>query len=445
MKTLTKPMAKKENNQISQALWRERERFVTSSYYHYTRIFIKEARGAALWDVDGKRYVDFTGGIGALNVGHCHPKVVEAIRRQAGEFLHTCFPAIAYENYVQVCEKLCQVMPGHFSKKAMLVNSGAEAVENAVKFAKSFTKRSAIISFEQSFHGRTLLAMTLTGKEKPYRLGLGPYAPEVYYAPYPNPYRPPVGVSAKEVTAYVMGRLEEIFHVQADPSRVAAILVEPVQGEGGFVVPPADFLPALRKVCDRHGIVLIVDEVQTGFGRTSKMFGHEHAGIQADLMTVAKSIAAGLPLAGVVGRAEIMDSAGEGGVGSTYGGNPLACAAALAVFKVFEEEKLLDSAKKIGAVMEQRFKAWAKQIPVVGEARGLGCMQAVELVADRATKEPLPYKTMRAILDQCAKKGLLILKAGAQNNVIRTLVPLVATDDEIQEGLDILESVLKDI
>ncbi|MEK7288112.1 MAG: 4-aminobutyrate--2-oxoglutarate transaminase [Elusimicrobiota bacterium] len=445
MKTLTKPIAKKENMSLNSAHWKDRERYVTGSFYHYTRIFIKEASGAVMWDVDGKRYLDFTGGIGALNVGHCHPRVVEAIRRQAGEFLHTCFPAIAYENYVRVCQKLCEAVPGNFPKKAMLVNSGAEAVENAVKFAKSYTKRSAVISFGQAFHGRTLLAFTLTGKENPYRLGLGPYAADVYHAYYPYSYRPPVGVASRDVCAYALGRLEEMFHTQVDPSRVAAILVEPVQGEGGFVVPPTDFLPALRKICDQHGIVLIVDEVQTGFGRTGKMFAHEHAGITSDLVTVAKSIAAGLPLAGVVGRAQIMDAAEEGGVGSTYGGNPVACAASLAVFEIFEQERLLERARKIGLTIETRFKSWAKQMPMVGEARGLGAMQAVELVADRSTKEPMPLKTMKAILGDCSKKGLMILKAGAYGNVIRTLVPLVATDEEITEGLDILESVLKEL
>ncbi|MBI2069664.1 MAG: 4-aminobutyrate--2-oxoglutarate transaminase [Elusimicrobia bacterium] len=424
------------------ALWSRREASVSRALYHYTRIFADRAKGAVLWDTQGKRYLDFAGGIGTLNVGHCHPRVVAAIKEQAERFLHTCFHVAPYEGYVRVCEHLTKVAPGNFPKKAVLLSTGAEAVENAVKIARRYTGREGIVAFNLSFHGRTLMALTLTGKEKPYRDGFGPYAPEVYHSPYPYPYRTPAGVSADKAGAYALERLNELFEVKVDPKRVAAMIVEPVLGEGGFVVPTPDFLPGLRKLCDRHGIVLIFDEVQTGFGRTGTMFAGEHAGVVPDLMTVAKSLGGGLPLSGVVGKAKIMDAVSPGGLGGTYGGNPLACAAALAVFEIFEEENLLKRAQAIGRLIEKRFKAWERRFDFVGEARGLGAMQALELVAEPKTKAPLPEDIMRSILDQCADRGLIILKAGLYNNVLRSLAPLVASDQEVEEGLDILESVL---
>jgi 4-aminobutyrate aminotransferase/(S)-3-amino-2-methylpropionate transaminase len=411
--------------------------------YRYTDILVREARGALCWDVKGRRFLDFAGGIGVLNVGHCHPEVVAAVREQAGRLIHSCAHVALYEGYLEVCARLSAAMPGRFPKKAALFNSGAEAVENAVKVARRFTGRPAVIAFDLSFHGRTLLALTLTGKEKPYRDGFGPYAPEVYHSPYPYPYRTPEGVPSAKAGEYALDRLAELFHTQVDPARVAAILIEPVLGEGGFVVPPPGFLKALRALCDKHGILLVFDEIQTGFGRTARMFACEHSGVIPDLMTVAKSLAAGMPLSGLVGRAEVMDAAAPGAIGGTYGGNPVACAAALAVFRIIENENLCAAAARIGARIERRFAAWAKNLARVGEARGLGAMRAVELVCDKRTKAPLPAAQVQRVLAACADKGLIILKAGLHNNVLRTLVPLVASDAEIDEGLDILESVLR--
>lgn len=432
----------KKSSSDSGKLWRERKNWVSQGPYHYTDIFAVKGKGALLWDADGKQYIDFAGGIGTLNVGHCHPKVVEAVRKQAGELTHTCYSVALYESYHKVCEKLCKAAPGKFSKKAALFNSGAEAVENAIKLARRYTKRPAVIAFENSFHGRTWMSMTLTGKEKPYKVGFGPFVPEVYHAPFPYSYRLPEGVAEKDASKYALSALNWIFETKATPDKVAAIIIEPILGEGGFVVPPADFLPALRKICTQHGIVLIADEIQTGFGRTGKMFACEHWGIEPDLMTVAKSIAGGLPLSGVVGRTEILDCVEPGGIGGTYGGNPISCEAALAVFDIFEKEKLVERGAKLGRLIEERFRQMAKKYSVVGESRGLGAMQALELV-EPGTKKPLAAEKVKAILHECQDKGLILLKAGMYGNVLRTLVPLVATESEVKEGLDILEAALK--
>ncbi|MBI4063823.1 MAG: 4-aminobutyrate--2-oxoglutarate transaminase [Elusimicrobia bacterium] len=444
MKTLTKnPAAPATPKTSSAALWARRETATPRALFQYTRVFTKKAAGAILWDVDGKRYIDFAGGIGTMNVGHCHPAVVRAVKEQAEKFLHTCFHVAPYEGYIEVCENLARLAPGKFPKKAALFNSGAEAVENAVKFARAYTKRQAIIAFDLSFHGRTLMCLTLTGKEKPYKVGFGPFAPEVYHAPYPYPYRPPKGVKPQETGAYALEHLERMFETQVSPDKVAAIIAEPVLGEGGFVVPTPDFWPGLRRLCDRHGILLIADEIQTGFGRTGKMFGCEHFGVVPDLMTVAKSLAGGLPLSGVVGRADVLDSAHVGAIGGTYGGNPVACAAALAVFEVFKKEKLVQNAVQTGRVIEETFKKFEREFPIVGQVRGLGAMQAIELVEDKQTKKPLPEEKMKSILDQCRQKGLIILKSGLYNNVIRTLAPLVISKRDLTQGLDILRGALK--
>ena len=426
----------------SAAVWAERGRLVSSGTAAYTSIVIERALNAKVWDVDGKEYVDFAGGIGALNVGHCHPKVVAALREQAGKLLHTSFHVAAYEGYLDVCRELIAVAPGPGPKKAILFNSGSEAIENAVKFARAFTKRKAIVSFDNCFHGRTLLCLTLDGKYKPLRQGLGPCPPEIYHARFPYAYRPPRGVKPEELTDYCLEELEKFFLVDVAAEDVAAIVVEPVQGEGGFVVPTPGFLKALRAVCDKHGILLIVDEVQSGFGRTGEMFAIEHDGISPDITVVAKSLCGGMPLSAVVGRADVMDSVATGAVGGTYGGNPMSCAAALAVFGIFKEEKLVARARRVGAVVQKRFDGFLDRYPFVGDSRGLGAMRALELVADKKTKAPLPAARVKEILHDCEERGLIVIKAGVHDNVIRTLMPLTVPDEDLSRGLDVLGAAL---
>jgi 4-aminobutyrate aminotransferase / (S)-3-amino-2-methylpropionate transaminase / 5-aminovalerate transaminase len=400
----------------------------------YLPVVAAEGRGATLTDVDGNTFIDFTGGVGCLNVGHAHPRVVEAVQEQAARFLHTDFTIVPYEVYVSVAERLLAVSPFRRRAKAAFFNAGTEAVENAVKFARAFTRRPAVIAFEGAFHGRTLLALTLTSKWHPYKAGLGPFAPEVYRVPFPYEYR---GVRAEDALA----ALDRAFETQVAPETVAAIIAEPVQGEGGFVVAPQAFVEGLREICDRHGIVLIVDEVQTGFGRTGRMFAIEHYGIEPDLLTVAKSIAAGLPLSGVLGRAEIMDAPGPGAVGGTFIGNPVGLAAAGAVLDVIEDEGLLDRAERIGETIRGRMLGWLERHPQIGDVRGLGAMLAIELVADRDTRQPAP-ELATAVTEAAASRGLLLLKAGIHSNCIRVLCPLVITERELEEALAAWEEAL---
>jgi len=401
-------------------------------------IVASEGRGATLTDVDGNTFIDFTGGVGCLNVGHSHPHVVEAVQEQAARFLHTDFTIVPYEIYVTLAERLLELAPFHTPAKAAFFNAGTEAVENAVKFARAYTERPAVIAFEGGFHGRTLLSLSLTSKAHPYKAGLGPFAPEIYRVPFPNEYR---GIT----TAHALAALERALVTQVEAEAVAAIIVEPVQGEAGFVVAPQDFLVGVRELCSRNGIVMIVDEVQTGFGRTGRMFAIEHYGIEPDLLTVAKSIAAGLPLSGVLGRAEIMDAPGEGAVGGTYVGNPVAQAAALAVLDVFEEEGLVERAARIGETIRGRMLAWQDRYPQIGDVRGLGAMLAVEYVLDPETKEPAPELASQ-VAEEAAERGLLMLKAGIYSNCNRVLCPLVITDAELEEALgawdEALEAVL---
>ncbi|HEX7125186.1 MAG TPA: 4-aminobutyrate--2-oxoglutarate transaminase [Thermodesulfobacteriota bacterium] len=396
------------------------------------------AAGARLTDVDGRTYIDFTGGIGTLNVGHAHPKVVAAVEAQVRRLTHTCFPVAAYEPYVALCERLNALVPGPGPKKTILLNSGAEAVENAVKIARAATGRPAVVAFEQSFHGRTLLGMTLTGKVHPYKAGFGPFAPEVYHLPHP--YRDPAAGAAASSQAWEDWFAEHLLAVVA-PSSVAAVVVEPVAGEGGFLPVPPECLKALRAWCTRNGSVLVVDEVQTGFGRTGRMFGMEHAGIHADLTALAKSLAGGLPLAAVTGRADLMDAPPVGGLGSTYGGNPVACAAALAVLDVFESERLVERGARIGAVVAERFQRFAERFPFIGEARGVGAMQALEFVKDPRSRAPDAGRA-RAVQQAALARGLMILTAGMHANVLRTLMPLVIDDADLEAGLGILEAAL---
>ncbi len=397
-------------------------------------IFVARGEGATLTDVDGNTFIDFTGGVGCLNVGHSHPRLVAAAQEQLERFAHTDFTIVPYEVYVTLAERLIEVSPFRGPAKAAFFNAGTEAVENAVKFARAYTGRSGVIAFEGGFHGRTLLSLTLTSKTHPYKAGLGPFAPEVYRVPYAQEYR---GPSAEEALAH----LRRTFVTQVAPEGVAALVIEPVQGEGGFLVPPRAFLEGVRELCDEHGIVLVVDEVQTGFGRTGTFFAVEHFGIEPDLITVAKSIAGGLPLSGVIGRAEIMDAPGDSAVGGTYVGNPVAQAAALAVLDIFEEEHLVERAGEIGERIRERMLAWQERFGAIGDVRGLGAMLAIELVTDRATKEPAA-ELARAVVRAAAERGLLLLTAGIYSNCIRVLVPLVVTDAELDEALAVWEDAL---
>jgi 4-aminobutyrate aminotransferase / (S)-3-amino-2-methylpropionate transaminase / 5-aminovalerate transaminase len=419
----------------SRAILERKERVIAAPLSLTFPIVIEEGRGALLTDVDGNTFIDFTGGVGCLNVGHSHPRVVAAAQDQLERFAHTDFTVVPYEPYVALAERLLAASPFTGRAKAAFFNAGTEAVENAVKFARAYTGRPAVIAFEGAFHGRTLLAMTMTSKTHPYKAGLGPFAPEVYRVPFANDYR---GPSAAEALA----ALERAFVTQVAAEHVAAIVVEPVQGEGGFVVAPEEFLSGIRRICDEHGIVLVVDEVQTGFGRTGKLFAIEHYGIEPDLMTLAKSIAGGLPLAGVLGKAEIMDAPGDSAIGGTYVGNPVAQAAALAVLDVFEEEGLVARAAELGERLRARMEGWQERFDEIGDVRGLGAMLAVELVHDRQTKEPATELASR-VVEAAFERGLLLLKSGIYGNCIRVLLPLSIADVHTDEALAVWEDALE--
>ena len=397
-------------------------------------IVAESARGVTITDVDGNTFIDFAGGVGTLNVGHSHPEVVAAAQEQLDRFSHTDYTVVPYEVYVTLAERLAMQAPITGAVKAAFFNAGTEAVENAVKFARLATKRSGVICFEGGFHGRTYLSLSLTGKEKPYKQGLGPFSPDVYRLPFPYEYR---GVTAADALA----ALERALATEIAPTSVAAIVVEPVQGEGGFVVAPQEFMSGLRRICDEHGIVLIADEIQTGFGRTGRFFACEHYGIEPDLICVAKSIAMGLPLSGVLGRAELMDAGSPGAVGGTYVGNPVAQAAALAVLDVFEAEGLVERSAQVGETIRARMLAWQERWPAIGDVRGLGSMLALELVSDRETKAPAP-DLVQAVIEGALARGLLVISCGLYSNCIRVLVPLVVTDAELDEGLGAWEDAL---
>ncbi|HEX4519792.1 MAG TPA: 4-aminobutyrate--2-oxoglutarate transaminase [Gaiellaceae bacterium] len=393
------------------------------------------ARGATLTDVDGNTFIDFAGGVGCMNVGHSHPDVVAAAHEQLDRFTHTDFTIVPYESYATLAERLAERTPISGPVKAAFFNAGTEAVENAVKFARAFTGRPAVIAFEGAFHGRTLLSLSLTSKVHPYKAGLGPFSPEVYRVPFPHPYR---GISVDEALA----ALERALTTMVAAETVAAIVLEPVQGEGGFIVAPPEFVLGVRRICDANGIVLIADEVQTGFGRTGRFFGIEHTGVEPDLICVAKSIANGLPLSGVLGRAEIMDSPVVGGVGGTYVGNPVALAAALAVLDVIDEEGLVDRSAAIGETIRARMNGWQERWPAIGEVRGLGAMLAIELVADPATRKPSKELANR-VTEEALNRGLLLITCGVYGNCIRVLVPLVIADAELEEALGAWEEALE--
>jgi 4-aminobutyrate aminotransferase / (S)-3-amino-2-methylpropionate transaminase / 5-aminovalerate transaminase len=416
----------------SEALRAKRDRYVARGV-SIAPIFAARAHGARLTDADGREYIDFAGGIGVLNLGHTPDAVVEAIAQQAGELIHACFPVAAYEPYLEVCRMLSDLAPGTGEKKAVLINSGAEAVENAVKIARYHTGRPAVITFDRGFHGRTLLAMSLTSKLV-YKRGMGPFAPEIYRAPAPYPYR---GID----TADALEALDWMFKATVDPASVACVILEPIQGEGGFTVMPADFIQGLKARCEEHGILYIDDEVQAGMGRTGTLWGIEHSGVVPDLVTVGKSLASGMPLAGVIGSTEVMDSVHPGGLGSTYGGNPVACAAAVESLKAISDPDFLARAVEVGERIHARLNEMASRHPAIGEVRGIGPMAAIELVKDSETREPgaeLAAATVAAALD----RGLIILKTGIYDNVIRILVPIAAPDEDLEAGLDRLEESL---
>lgn len=397
-------------------------------------IFVERARDAEVWDVEGRRYVDFAGGIGVVNTGHCHPQVVEAVAAQLQRYTHTCFQLLAYEPYVELAERLTARMPGEFAKKAMFMSTGAEAVENAIKIARAHTRRNAVIAFGGGFHGRTTLTMALTGKVVPYKAGFGPAPAGIFHAQFPNALH---GVSVEQALASV----EHILKCDAGPDDVAALIVEPVQGEGGFYVAPFEFLRALRALCDRHGIVLIADEVQSGAGRTGRWLAIEHSGVVPDLVTMAKSMAGGFPISAVLGRADIMDGPAAGGLGGTYAGSPLGCAAALAVLQVFEQQGLLERGRVLGQRLQAGLNRMAEAHESIGDVRGLGPMMAIELLAQGRADRPDAELTRRLVA-QAARRGLILLSCGVYGNVIRVLVPLTVSDAVLEEGLGILSDSL---
>lgn len=418
-----------------------RDKFVPRGVSNSTPFLAQKAIGAVIYDVDGREIIDFAGGIGVMNVGHSHPKVVAAIKRQAEKFTHTCFMVVQYEGYVRLAERLCGIVPGQFSKMAVFANSGAEAVENAIKIARHYTKRQGIIAFNNAFHGRTYMTMTLTSKVKPYKAGFGPFMSDVYKMPYAYCYRCPFGMKYPACNTYCADYLKDFFISNVAADNTAALLIEPIQGEGGFVTPPPEYLPKLLKICRENGIVFIADEIQSGMGRTGKMFAVNHFNVEPDLVTVAKSLGAGMPLSAVAGRSEMMDSSQVGGLGGTYGGNPICCEAALAVLDIFEQENLLEKSEKLGAKVRARFEDFGKRFELVGDVRGLGPMMGLELVKDRETKEPASTEA-KALVKFCIERGLILLSCGNFGNVIRTLMPLVITDEQLERGLAIMEEGL---
>ena len=401
------------------------------------QVYAERASNGEIWDVEGRRFIDFGSGIAVLNTGHLHPKVQGAVAAQLARLSHACFQVTPYENYVALAERLNDLAPGPGPWKTIFLTTGAEAVENAVKIARYHTGRSAVISFGGGFHGRTLACISLTGKVHPYKAGFGPMLPDIYHAPFPMEYH---GISVEASLAAI----EHLFKHDVDAQRVAALIIEPVQGEGGFYIAPPAFLRELRALCDRHGILLIVDEVQTGFARTGKMFAIEHSGVVPDLMTVAKSLAGGVPLSAVVGRADIMDAPLPGGLGGTYAGSPLGCAAALAVLDVIESEGLCARAERQGAMLRARLEDMRSRWPCIGEVRGLGAMVAMELVRDRRPDSP-DAEITKALVQSAGRRGLVLLSCGIYGNVIRFLAPLTIPDAQLAEGLAILEAALEDV
>jgi 4-aminobutyrate aminotransferase/(S)-3-amino-2-methylpropionate transaminase len=426
----------------SKALHDRRLAAVPRGLSHSTPVYVAKAEGAAIEDVDGNRYIDFAGGIGCINVGHRSEPVISAIRDQLEKYLHTCVQVTPYESYVRLAERLNHLTPGNFQKKTLFVNTGAEAVENAVKIARAYTRRPSIIAFEDAFHGRTMMTLALTSKTHPYKAGFAPFPGDVYRIPFAYCYRCSYSLTYPSCELHCARYLEDTFKRVVAAEDVAAVIAEPVLGEGGFVVPPPDYFRVLVELCHKHGILFIADEVQSGIGRTGKLFACEHYGIEPDILVSAKSLGGGLPLAAVTGRAEIMDAPGPGGLGGTFAGNPLSCAAGLAVLDLFESENLLERANELGVEFQRRAREWQKRWPVIGDIRGLGGMQAIELVRSRENREPASEETKK-VAQYCYEHGLITITAGTYGNVIRVLVPLVVSDAQMDEGMSVLESALQ--
>jgi 4-aminobutyrate aminotransferase / (S)-3-amino-2-methylpropionate transaminase / 5-aminovalerate transaminase len=421
---------------------KRKEANVPKGPFNTIKTFAVKGEGALLTDVDGNTFLDFAGAIGSLNTGHCPKRVTEALHKQIDNYLHPCFHVMMYEPYIQLAEKLNQITPGEHSKKTFFLNSGAEAVENAVKIARKYTGRKAILSFERGFHGRTYMAMSLTSKVKPYKYEFGPFVPDTYKWPYPYYYRGD-GLTPEQLDDQLLKRFETFFLSEVPPEEVAAIIMEPVQGEGGFVIPSKRFVQGVKALCEQHGILFIADEVQTGFGRTGKMFASEHFDVIPDLMTMSKSIGAGLPISAVTGRAEIMDAANIGEIGGTYGGSPLGCVAALEVIRTIEEDGLIERAMKIGEKFLEKFEPLKAKYEEIGDVRSLGAMCAIEFIKDSATNNP-NKELVQEIIQKAHQNGLIIMSAGLYGNIIRLLTPLVVTDEQLSEGLDVLEKVISE-
>ncbi|WP_342007358.1 4-aminobutyrate--2-oxoglutarate transaminase [Bacillus sp. YBsi01] len=435
-------MSQTASTEVTTAQWQQkRDQFVSKGVGNGNRSMAVKGEGALLYDLDGRRFIDFAGAIGTLNVGHSHPKVVEAVKKQAEDLIHPGFNVMMYPSYIELAEKLCALAPGDHAKKAIFLNSGAEAVENAVKIARKYTKRQAVVSFTRGFHGRTNMTMSMTSKVKPYKYGFGPFAPEVYQAPFPYYYQKPAGMTDEQYDDFIISAFEDFFIAAVAPETVACVVMEPVQGEGGFIIPSKRFVQHVAAFCKKHGIVFVADEIQTGFARTGTYFAIEHFGAVPDLITVSKSLAAGLPLSGVIGRAEMLDAAAPGELGGTYAGSPLGCAAALAVLDIIEEEGLNQRSEEIGRIIEHQALEWKKEHACIGEVRRLGAMAAIEIVKDEATREPDKAKAA-AVAKTANENGLLLLTAGINGNIIRFLTPLVVTDEQLKEGLSIIEAAL---
>ena len=422
---------------VSQAMMARRVAAVPRGVSHSLPVFAASASGARVTDVDGNVFLDFAGGIGVMNVGHAAAPVVAALREQLEHFAHVCFSVLPYEPYVSLAERLARVSPGSFPKKTLLVNSGAEAIENAIKIARCATGRPGVLCFEDGFHGRTLLALSITSKVTPYKVGYAPFVSDVVRVPYAYCYRCAYKEEFPGCGIACVDGIEQHLKRHADPNSLAAVVVEPVLGEGGFVVPPIGFLSGLAALCRKYGIVLIADEVQTGFGRTGRLFACEHEGVEPDLLVTAKSLAAGMPLAAVIGRADLMDRPIEGGLGGTYAGNPLACAAAHAVLDLFESGDLLRRSEAIGARIEASARQWALSCPLIGDIRRRGAMVGIELVKDPVSREPAKQETQAIIASAC-RRGVILIGAGTFGNVVRFLAPLTISDQELDEGLDVL-------
>lgn len=426
----------------AQALIQRKNNAVPRGIANSTGVFAEKASGAVITDVDGREFLDFYAGVGVLNVGHCPAPVVKAVKQQADKLLHSFFAIAMYEPYVELAEKMNELMPGSGPKKTMFANSGAEAVENAVKIARHATKRTGIIAFEAAFHGRTFMTMSLTSKVKPYKYGFGPFAPDIYKIPSAYCYRCPYCSVYPECGMHCLERFERFFTAEIDAEHIAAMIIEPVQGEGGFIVPPPEFLPGLKAICEEKGILFIADEVQSGFGRTGKMFAIENWQVEPDLMTTAKSIAAGVPLSAVTGKADYMDVPEGGNIGGTYGGNPLACVAGLETIKMIEEQQLCHRAEEIGRTVMDRLHDLKEQCPVIGDVRGVGAMIGIELVTDRKTKQPAKEITAK-VVKYCLEQGVMLISAGIFSNVIRLLIPLVVTGEQLERGLSVLENSIR--